>query len=176
MSQASRATPVRRALQSSSPLLSAVKDGLGAIEAKDRDCFDEAVRSAFADSLNSDEALRPGHDHENRWDYLLGHEASQQVIGVEPHSAKEDQVGKVIQKRARAIEQLRDHFRDGARVANWLWVASGAVHFASTEKTRYRLAQNGIEFVGTKVLPKHLPIVPPAVSPKQRAKGRRTAR
>jgi hypothetical protein len=36
-------------------------------------------------------------------------------------------------------------------------VASGKVHFADTEKARLRLDQNGIKFVGTRVLAKHLP-------------------
>jgi 6-phosphogluconate dehydrogenase len=35
-----------------------------------------------------------------------------------------------------------------ARIAAWLWVASGKVHFADTEKVRRRLDQSGIEFVG----------------------------
>ena len=49
------------------------------------------------------------------------------------------------------------HLREGARVTKWLWVASGEVHFANTERTRHRLDQNGIEFVGTRVAARHLP-------------------
>jgi hypothetical protein len=78
------------------------------------------------------------------------------VIAVEPHSAKQDEISTVICKRKAAIEQLKGHLLDGARISKWLWVASGKVHFASTEKARIRLDQNGIAFAGTQVTKKHL--------------------
>ena len=101
--------------------------------------------------------MQLGHEQANRWDYLLGHAPSGKVVAVEPHSAKQDEITTVINKRAAAREQMRAHLNDGARVAKWLWVASGKVHFANTEKARLRLDQHGIEFVGTKVTSKHLP-------------------
>ncbi len=149
--------PIRRALRDDSYLQTEVKDGFAAVKASHRDHFEESVRSTFVDSLDADEALREGHEQENRWDYLLGHQASQQLIAVEPHSAKQDEVSTIIRKRTAALEQLKAHLRDDAKVAKWLWVASGKVHFAETEKVKVRLDQNGIEFVGTKVLAKHLP-------------------
>jgi hypothetical protein len=121
-----------------------------------RSYVDEAIRPAFSDSLDLDEGLRPTHGQENRWDYLLGHAPSTAVIGLEPHSAKEDEVSKVIAKCAAARDQLRSHLKANARVAAWLWVASGKVHFADTERARRRLDQHGIQFVGTRVLQKHL--------------------
>lgn len=150
-------TPVRRALRHDSALLPSVADGLGAVKNAHRDFFDNAIRSTFADSLDLDEALKQGHEQENRWDYLLGHEPSGEVVAVEPHSAKQDEVTTVINKRSAARTQLEGHLREGSRVTKWLWVASGRVHFADTEKTKRRLDQNGIEFVGKKVTEKHLP-------------------
>ena len=150
-------TPVRRALKAQSPLREQVKDGLDAVQAAHRDFFDPAVRAAFADSLDLDAALLVGHEQENRWDYLLGHGASGQVVAVEPHSAKPDQIDTVIRKREAAREQLQGHLSAGAKVAKWLWVASGKVHFADTERARRRLDQKGIQFVGTKIMKKHLP-------------------
>lgn len=89
---------------------------------------------AFADSLDLDAALAAVHPNAHRWDYLLGHKPSGQLIGVEPHSAKEDEVGAVIKKRKAALEQLRLHLKDGTRVAAWLWVASRKVHkFVGTD-------------------------------------------
>jgi DNA-directed RNA polymerase beta subunit len=79
-------------------------------------------------------------------------------VAVEPHSAKQDEISTVIKKRTAAREQLKAHLHDVSRVTTWLWVASGKVHFANTEKARVRLDQNGIEFVGTRVTAKHLPI------------------
>jgi hypothetical protein len=129
---------------------------MDAVEKSHRGYFDEAIRSSFADSLELDEAMHADHDQENRWDYLLGHSPSDEVIAVEPHSAKQGQITTVIRKRAAARAQLAEHLRDGARISRWLWVASGKVHFADTEKAKRELDQNGIEFVGTKVLAKHL--------------------
>ena len=80
--------------------------------------------------------MQPDHEQANRWDYLLGHAPSGNVVAVEPHSAKQDEITTLINKRVAAREQMRGHLRDGARVAKWLWVASGKVHFANTEKTR----------------------------------------
>ncbi len=129
-----------------------------AVSRSHRAYFDEAIRPTFADSLELDEAVRVGRERENRWDYLMGHSPSGEVIAVEPHSAKQDEITTVIRKRAAALEHLAEHLREGARVSKWLWVASGRVHFAATEKAKLRLDQNGIEFVGTRVTAKHLPI------------------
>ena len=150
-------TPIRAALTNDSFLRDEVKDGLAGIEKADRGYIDETVRTAFADSLGLDKALRAKHGQENRWDYLLGHADSRKVVGLEPHSAKADEISTVIKKKEKAKEQLRAHLRPGARVAVWLWVASSKVHFANTEKASIRLDQNGIKFVGTRVMRKHLP-------------------
>ncbi len=132
-------------------------DGLGAVKSAHRDYLDVGIRQDFEDSLDVDAALRLDHEQENRWDYLLGHSPSGEIVAIEPHSAKHDEISTVIRKKAAARDQLKGHLRDGAKVAKWLWVASGKVHFADTEKARIRLDQNGIEFVGTKVMLKHLP-------------------
>lgn len=148
---------MRAALKADSSLQALVADGLAAVKTGDKAFFDSAVRTDIADSLDLDAALRAKHQQENRWDYLLGHAPSRKVVAVEPHSAKQDEIATVIEKRTSAREQLSAHLRDGAHVASWLWVASGRVHFADTEKARRRLDQNGIRFVGTKVMAKHLP-------------------
>ncbi|MFN7572170.1 MAG: hypothetical protein ACK5TK_12070 [Betaproteobacteria bacterium] len=158
MNKVTRKTPLRRALRGDSALLPLVADGLGAVKAADRNYFDNAIRSNFADSLELDEAVKRGHEQESRWDYLLGHEPSGEVIAVEPHSAKQDEINAVINKRVAARKQLRDHLRENARVTKWLWVASGKVHFADTEKTKRLLDQNGIVFVGKRVTGKHLSV------------------
>lgn len=133
-----------------------VADGLGAVRKTDRNCFDMTIRQTFVDSLDLDKAMQLGHEQANRWDYLLGHAPSDNVVAVEPHSAKHDEITTVINKRTAAREHMKEHLRDGARIAKWLWVASGKVYFADTEKARRRLDQHGIEFV-TKVTAKHLP-------------------
>jgi len=153
----SPATPLRHTLREDSPLLPSVRDGLQALEAGHRDYIAGDIRAAFADSLNLDDAMRAGHENENRWDYLLGHAPSNEVVALEPHSAKQEEISRVVRKLAAAKGHLQDHLRDGARIKRWLWVASGKVQFADTEKTRRLLDQKGIQFVGTVVNAKHLP-------------------
>jgi len=141
-----------------SSLRARVEDGLDALTNPHKSRVDGRVRGAFADSLDLDAALRAQYPSDNRWDYLLGYGPSRSVIGLEPHSAKHDQVSTVIAKRRAALEHLRDHLKPGARIARWLWVASGRVDFADTEKTRLTLDQNGITFIGRRVLAKHLKV------------------
>jgi hypothetical protein len=150
-------TPVRQALKDGSVLQEKVSDGIGAVKKAHRRMLADDVRGTFGDSLDLDAALQAKHPGENRWDYLLGHNPSEQVVAVEPHSAKQDEITTVINKRKAAKDQLAGHLKPGARVSKWLWVASGKVYFADMEKTRFRLDQNGIEFVDKKVLAKHLP-------------------
>jgi hypothetical protein len=151
-----RAAPVRQSLRGNSLLRSYVHAGLGALANGDRTRIAQDIRPQFADSLDLDSALRARYPTQNRWDYLLGHETSGQVIGLETHSARSDQISTVIEKRRMAREQLSLHFKPGAKVHKWLWVSSGRAHFADTEKTRRRLDQHGIQFVGSQVLAKHL--------------------
>lgn len=151
------ATPVRNALQGNSALLTLVADGLAALANSHRGLIAEQIRASFIDSLEIDENLRKGRDQEYRWDYLLGHAAMSCVVGLEPHSAKDDQIHRVIRKKQKALEQLRPHLRDGAKVAEWFWVASsGKNRFADTEKTRRQLDQNGIKFVCPQLAAKHM--------------------
>lgn len=157
MRKPARKTALRAALKQGSSLGPLIVDGLGAIQGADRKCLDEAVRSDFSDSLNLDAALESQHQEEHRWDYLLGYAPTGNVIAVEPHSGRDDEVSVVIAKCIAARRQLALHLRDGARIERWLWVSSGGVRFANTEKTRRLLDQHGIQFVGTRIFRKHLP-------------------
>ncbi len=143
-----RSSPLRAALRPDTSLVGHVRDGLGALRSGDHACIDSSLRQRFSDSLDLDDALRAGHEQENRWDYLLGYAPSAVVVGLEAHSAKTDEVSTVIAKRAAAMRQLRSHLKPGARVWAWFWVASGRVQIAPLEKARLRLAQSGIAFVG----------------------------
>lgn len=174
MAKSAGKTTLKRALQISSSLQPVVAEGMGAVERAHREYFEQDTRSTFGDSLDLDKAMLQGHEQENRWDYLLGHTPSGKVVGVEPHAAKQDEITTVINKRAAALEHLRAHLRDGAKVSKWLWVASGKVHFANTEKAKIRLDENGIEFVGKAVGVRHLPqSAGTAAKPSRGARGKR---
>lgn len=154
--KAKTTTPIRSRLRVGSTLINQVKEGLGAVDKAHRGYIAGEIRKAFSDSLEIDENLKEGHDQENRWDYLLGYTAGACVIGLEPHSANAGEISTVIQKRKAALEQLRPHLKDGAKIAEWFWVASGKNHFLDTEKTRRLLDQNGIRFVCPKLAAKDL--------------------
>jgi hypothetical protein len=147
--------PVKRAL-GKSYLAASVRAGLQALPDDTRDRIAENLRSDFVDSIDLDAATRERHANDERWDYLLGHALSSKIIGIETHSASTSQVSKVINKRTKSIDHTRAEFVEGAYVAAWYWVASGRVDFVPHEKTVNRLAQNGIQFVGTRLEKKHL--------------------
>ncbi len=157
MKKPPRKSALRQALRGNSPLQSDIRDGLEALKRTDRNRFDQEIRADFKDSLALDEAMSADYPEESRWDYLLSHAPSANVVAVESHVAQGDQISAVIRKRSAARDQLRNHLQENARVSRWLWVASGKVLFADTEKVRRRLDQNGITFVGRTIMKKHLP-------------------
>jgi hypothetical protein len=148
-------TPIRAALRPGSSLLPSVKNGLAALQKAS--IVHRDVRQDFGDSLDLDAELRADYPNENRWDYVLGHMPSRELIGVEPHSAHTNEVSVVIAKKQAAATRLRAHLRDGRSVTRWFWVASDNVAINDLDKTRRQLDQHGIELVGRVLLPKHLP-------------------
>ncbi len=150
-------TPIRSGLMASSSLQHLVCDGLQAVERPHLKLIEEDVRSRFADSLDIDKAFHDGHEQENRWDYLLGHADSRQIVGLEPHTANNSAVSVVIKKRAASLQHLRGHLNAGVFVTQWFWVASGKVDFTPMDKALLRLTASGIDFVGKALLAKKLP-------------------
>ena len=164
-------TPIRGSLAAKSPLQPLVRDGLQALDREHRGMIDAAIRTQFVDSLDLDEAVRRGNDQANRWDYLLGHEPSGEIFGLEPHSAKNSEISTVIRKRRAALDQLRGHLREGVKITRWFWVASGHVDFMPFEKATLRLDSEGITFIGKTLLARHVP-GPDRTSRKARASRR----
>lgn len=160
-------TPIRTALLVSSDLQPLVQDGLKALERTHRPLIEEAIRGAFADSLDIDKAFEEGHEQEHRWDYLLGHEESRKIVGLEPHTASNKEVSTVIKKRERSLSHLRHHLKSGVFVAEWFWVASGRVDFTPMDKAVTRLNENGIRFVGKQFLRRWLPPATKAAATKK---------
>ena len=140
--------PIRKGLRGGSFLLPQVRDGIQALETEPRNQIEANFRTEFSESLDMDEAFRPGHESENRWDYLLGHSPTGNLIAVEPHSAKEEEIGVIIKKKRSCLDQLRPHLKEGVNVRDWIWLASGRVHFLSMDRARLRLDKSGITFVG----------------------------
>jgi hypothetical protein len=71
-----------------------------------------------------------------------------EIVGLEPHTAKDSEIKVVIAKKKLAIQYLRDHLQPQFRVARWFWVTQGNVGFSKMERARRILDQNGISFAG----------------------------
>ena len=154
---AKRQTSIRNHLKADSSLQPLVRDRLDALDRSHRSYIDGSIHGAFVDSLNLDAALLASHPQANRWDYLLGLDEPAVMIGLEPHSAKDDEVQTVLKKRQAAIQHLAPHLlRADRKVKEWFWVASGTVKFAPSGKALFRLNQGGVKFVGRALTKKHL--------------------
>jgi hypothetical protein len=151
-------TTLRKHLRKDGRLLSRVQDGLGAMsKAHKNDLLDAKAGPLFDDSIDVDEAFREQFPNANRWDYLLGHRRSEKVVALEPHSASNKEIRVVIEKKKQAQQQLRGELAQGRSVARWYWVASGKVDFLPYEKATLTLSQNGITFVGRRLMLRDLP-------------------
>ena len=151
-----RVSPIRGHLVPASTLRAQVADGLKAVAGAHRGYIHLDLRSLFGDSLDLDAAMEQEHPQANRWDYLLGVAEEGVVIGLEPHSASDDEVRTVTRKVTAARQQLRSHLQPGKQVTDWYWVASGKNRFANTEKTRLTLDQAGVTFVCPTLDARHL--------------------
>lgn len=163
--------PVARALKGSY-LESGICPGIQALPAGNRKHVSEALRPEFRDSLDLDAATRPRYPTDARWDYLLGHRSTEQVIAIETHSAHTSEVSLVIEKRAAARRHLSDQLRPGETIAAWYWVASGPANFSPFDKIVNRLNQHGIQFVGGRLESKHLASLQKRTTISTRNRGR----
>jgi hypothetical protein len=125
-----------------------IRNGLQALKAADVALIALAERRRVGDSLDLDEAARLAHPNANRWDYLLCIPDISEIVGLEPHSAKDSEIGVVAAKRRWAVEFLRDHLPPGKRVSKWYWVTGGNVRFGVMERARRQIDQEGILFAG----------------------------
>ncbi|MBI4425015.1 MAG: hypothetical protein HY554_14885 [Elusimicrobia bacterium] len=131
-----------------STLLAHIRDGLGALNRNDVRLVADTERAKIEDSLDLDAASANQHPEENRWDYILSVPSLSQLVGLEPHPAKDSEIKVVIAKRTKSLEFLRSHLRAGIHVSQWIWVTRGTVGFSRMEKARRRLDQSGIRFTG----------------------------
>lgn len=132
-----------RSALSGSTLQSHVQRGLQAVESKDHRYFEATSRKNAVDSLDLDDALRTEHPTTNRWDYIVS--SATQLMGVEPHSAKNREVSVVVRKKRWAVQVLQAHLRTGTVIDPWYWVGRDRFHNKNTKVER-QLKQAGITF------------------------------
>lgn len=139
---------VHNALHADSPLRTQVEKGLRALKSQDAKLIHELDRSKVGDSLDLDAASRSELPEAHRWDYLVSVPENSELIGLEPHSSRDDEISVVIAKKKSATSYLRSHLRDGQRIQRWIWLSRGKVGFSRMDGARRRLDQHGIEFAG----------------------------
>ncbi len=156
--RAERTGAVARALKSKSVLRSVVRPGLRSMSAKDRAHVAAEIRSEFVDGLALDDALgkHPSHVNANRWDFLLGHEPTHGIIGLEVHPAKNSEVKLVVAKRDWAEGIIRAEFVAGAKVHRWFWAASGSNGIIPGSTEARQITAANIRFVGSELRRAHL--------------------
>lgn len=142
---------LKTALKPTSSLLSAVEDGMDAFLARDRALIAVSERQKIGDSLDLDAALKAAFPNANRWDYVFSVPSAGRLIALEPHTAKDSEVGVLIAKKRHATAQLREHLRAGRGVSDWLWVSHGRTSFSRMERATRRLTQAGIKYLGRSV-------------------------
>lgn len=145
-----RSVTLRSALKGSSPLQSCVENGLDAFLAQDKSLIEKSERPRVVDSLDLDAATRAAFPDANRWDYILSISRSVEVIGIEPHTAKDSEISTVRRKKENAQTFLVGHLHSRYRVLRWYWVSHGRTQFSVMEKAQRQLAKSGIKY--TRVL------------------------
>jgi hypothetical protein len=136
------------ALIPNSSLRPSVINGAGAIKRKDSQLFSVPGKQMISDSLDLDKAVELQYPNDNRWDYLFSLRTLNKLVAVEPHTAKDDQISVVIEKKKKALIHIRGHFHPQHNIANWIWIPSKKVSFSRMENARRRLDKHGIEFNG----------------------------
>jgi hypothetical protein len=139
---------LKAALNEASHLRDLVQTGMAAFAGVDVKLIAEDQRSRIGDSLDLDAAAKDEYPETNRWDYIVSMPDLDEIVGIEPHSAKDSEISVVIAKKKHATEYLRSHLQHGYRVTKWFWVSHGNVSFSRMDRARRRLDQNGIEFAG----------------------------
>lgn len=138
---------LKNALAKSDPLQAGVRTRLRALTSSDRQLILSSQHKRVGDSLDLDKAGRADHPNKNRWDYLLSVPDASQIVGLEPHSARDSEVSVVIAKKNWAMGYLVSRL-PMHKVARWFWVTHGNVGFSRMDKSVRRLDQHGIKFSG----------------------------
>ena len=132
------------------------KEGKQAILGKERDKVSLADATKCGGSLFIDQCLidQKLHPNANRWDYAIDYDG--EVYFFEIHSAKTDQVSKVIKK----LEWLQEWLHTtGSEIYKlraktpYFWVQSDGYHILPRSAEQALAAQNGIRPIARLMLP-----------------------
>jgi hypothetical protein len=144
----------KQAVESTSELSDKYREGLQALERKDKKYIECADPRIIVGSIDLDEALRKDYPQDPRWDYGIGAEIDtndDRIVWLEVHPASTATVTAVIAKQVWLKKWLQESAHELKRMpARYVWVASGKVAIVQHANQVKRLASLGIVFAGTK--------------------------
>ena len=147
------------------PVSRAYHLGKQALENRHRNLVDCNEPMRLTGSINLDSTLMRERRHANapRWDYGLGYKPAggpEQAIWVEVHSAKTDEVSRVLAKLKWLRSwlnseggQLQKLTERANRENQYVWIASNGVHISKNSPQARRLSQSAIRVTRQLSLP-----------------------
>jgi hypothetical protein len=130
-------------------LASALQPGLQGLEHAHRELIHRST--AYACSVDLDEARREAEPQAPRWDYVLV-ERDGATIACEVHPARASEVDALIAKKRWAEQRLAQYC--GLRIALWHWLRppGSKQQFTPRSPGARRLAQSGIRFPAARLM------------------------
>jgi hypothetical protein len=146
----------REAIEQTPHLDHAWRTGLQALRAQDRPHIEAENTRHLCGSVYIDTALQQAEPRANRWDYGIAYQHSNRqnefVYWVEPHTASDSQVNKVIKKAQWLLEWLKNGGRPMAQFEREIiWVSSGATTFTLNAPRKKQMAEVGLIHRGQKL-------------------------
>ena len=147
------------------PVSGAYHPGKQALENRHRNLVDCDEPTRLTGSIDLDSTLKqePGYASAHRWDYGLGYRPKrgpEQAVWVEVHSAKTDEVGRVLAKlkwlrtwlnsEGRQLGKLTRRADDRIR---FVWIASNGVHISKNSPQAKTLSKSAIRVTKRLSLP-----------------------
>ena len=144
----------KKAIESVPAIAVGFRNGLQALESKDKKhvaCDDSFTLTG---SVYLDELLRDDYPSDSRWDYGIGvgiDAVDDRIVWLEIHPASTANIPEVLKKHAWLKRWLTDSATALRKMpAVYVWAASGRVAIAHHAKQVKHLAARGIVFAGSR--------------------------
>lgn len=139
------------------PVSAAYRPGKQAMENRHRNLVTCVDPHRLTGSIDLDSALRRRQPNDPRWDYGLGYRPAngrEQAIWVEVHSAKTDEVSRVVRKLGWLKDWLNGEAEDLRRLTSragedkrYVWIASGKNKIPGNSPEARILSRSGLPLV-----------------------------
>jgi hypothetical protein len=144
----------KQAVTTTPQLKGAWRAGIQALHGIDRKHIEIENPRLLKGSVDLDTALKKAYPRANRWDYGIGHRATNQgkdmVYWVEIHPAKSGEIKVVLAKLRWLKEWLENSAPKLKRLEKrFIWVSSGKTTFTPSSPQQKQLALLGLQQRGT---------------------------